>query len=348
MSRIVVGMSGGVDSSAAAAILHEQGHEVIGVTLHLWDYVREGHEGRCCAPEDQYDARRVCDQLGIPHYTFDRRDLFRESVVDGFVRDYAEGRTPSPCVACNQHVKLGPLLDIARRLGADKVATGHYARLRNEGDGVVLEAARDLARDQSYFLFAAPMTALRSLALPLGDLTKPDVRAYAEKLGLTNAQKPDSTDLCFVEGGDYSKFVESHGGASKPGVIETAGGDVVGTHDGVHKFTVGQRRGLGAIGGAPKYVLRIVPDRNAVVVGAAEEATVSRAPLRDVRWLTDTVPPEVTAKVRYRHPGVRARIEHGDNGAVELVMDVPQRGVSPGQAAVLYDGGRVVGGGWIA
>jgi tRNA-specific 2-thiouridylase len=348
LGRILVGMSGGVDSSAAAAMLVDEGYDVIGVTLHLWDYVREGHAGRCCAPEDQYDARRVCDQLGIPHYTFDRRELFRERVVDSFLRDYAEGRTPSPCVRCNEHIKLGPMLALAKKLGADRIATGHYARIRREGHGVQLEMARDRARDQSYFLFAAPMDALRALILPLGDKTKPDVRAYAERLGLTNAQKPDSTDLCFVEGTDYVEWVEAHGVKAQPGIIESTDGRVVGRHDGVHAFTVGQRRGLGAIGGEPKYVLRIVTERNAVVVGSADEAVIARAALRETRWLVEAVPTEVTAKIRYRHPGVRAKVVRCDDRSFELHLAQPQRGVSPGQAAVMYDGDRVVGGGWIA
>ncbi len=347
MARVLVGMSGGVDSSAAAAMLLDEGHDVIGVTLHLWDYAAEGHAGRCCAPEDQYDARRVCDRLGIPHYTFDRRALFREAVVQGFVNDYAEGRTPSPCVRCNQHVKLGPMLELARRLGAEHIATGHYAKLRPEGDGVRLEAAHDASRDQSYFLFAAPMDALRALWLPLADRTKPEVRAYAERCGLSNARKPDSTDLCFVEGTDYASWVEAHGVQPKAGTIERADGSVVGTHDGIHRFTVGQRRGLGAIGGEPKYVLRIVTDRDAVVVGSSTEALVDRASLHDVRWLVDRVPDEVTAKVRYRHPGVPARVERRSDGGVDLVFSQPLRGVSPGQAAVLYDGTHVLGGGWI-
>jgi tRNA-specific 2-thiouridylase len=350
MRRIVVGMSGGVDSSVAAALLVEQGFEVVGVTLHLWDYVREGHAGRCCAPEDQYDARRVCEALGIAHYTFDRRALFRTAVVERFVDDYLEGRTPSPCVRCNESVKLGPLLAIAQRLGAEGIATGHYARIRPEGEGVVLETAVDLARDQSYFLFAAPLPALRALSLPLGEMTKPQVRAYAERLGMVNAAKPDSTDLCFVEGTDYAGWVEAHGGAdrARPGVIETVEGRAVGAHEGIHRFTVGQRRGLGAVDGAPRYVLRIVPERAAVVVGTAEEATTDRVSLTGVRWLVPEVPTEVMAKLRYRHGGVAARVEVGAEGAVSLALAEPQRGVAPGQAAVLYQGTRVVGGAWIA
>jgi tRNA-specific 2-thiouridylase len=350
MDRIVVGMSGGVDSSVAAALLVEQGWQVVGVTLHLWDYAREGHAGRCCAPEDQYDARRVCDDLGVPHYTFDRRELFRAAVVDRFVDDYLAGRTPSPCVRCNEHVKLGPLLAIAQRLGAARIATGHYARVRADGAGVLLETAVDLARDQSYFLFGAPLEALRALSLPLGTWTKHEARAYAARRGLVNAAKPDSTDLCFVEGGDYAAWVEAHGGAARarPGVIETVDGREVGRHDGIHHFTVGQRRGIGAVDGVPRYVLRIVPERDAVVVGTAEEARMARVRVEGVRWLVDAPPAEVTAKLRYRHAGVPARVERGDDGAVVLALAEPQRGVAPGQAAVLYDGARVVGGGWIA
>jgi tRNA-specific 2-thiouridylase len=345
--RIVVGMSGGVDSSVAALRLRDEGWEVIGVTLHLWDYVREGHAGRCCAPEDQYDAARVCAALGIAHYTFDRRDLFRERVVDRFVRDYAEGRTPSPCVRCNESVKLGPLLEIGRKLGASRVATGHYARVEREGDGVRLRVARDAERDQSYFLWAAPMEALRALVLPLGEMTKPEARAEAERAGLSNASKPDSTDLCFVEGGDYASFVERHAPTpARPGPIETRDGVVVGEHRGVHGFTVGQRRGTGA-GGAPRYVLRIVPERDAVVVGSADEAARRDLRLSGVRWLCDAAPEEVRVKIRYRHPGVAARVERVEGDRARLTLAEPQRGVSPGQAAVLYAGDRVVGGAWI-
>lgn len=345
--RIVVGMSGGVDSSAAAAMLHREGWEVVGVTLHLWDYVREGHAGRCCSPEDQYDAARVCELLGVAHYTFDRRELFREKVVDRFVEDYAAGRTPSPCVRCNESVKLGPLWDIAERLGAEAVATGHYARVSPDGDGVDLRAAADLAKDQSYFLWASPLHALRRLQLPLGDLEKPQVRALAEAAGLPNAQKPDSVDLCFLEGRPYADFVAREGGAaSRPGPIETVDGEVVGHHDGVHAFTPGQRRGLGA-GGAPRYVLKIVPERAAVVVGGDVETRADVAALEGFRWLSTARPTEVRARIRYRHAGVDATVEAHDDGRATLRFAEPQRGVAPGQAAVLYVGDRVVGGGWI-
>jgi tRNA-specific 2-thiouridylase len=343
---VVVGMSGGVDSSAAAALLREQGWNVIGVTLHLWDYVKEGHAGRCCAPEDQYDAARVCAALDVPHYTFDRRALFREKVVDRFVRDYADGLTPSPCVRCNESVKLGPLFEIARRLGATHVASGHYARIAHDGDGVSLRVAHDRDRDQSYFLWAAPPEALRALVLPLGELTKPEARRVAERHGLLNADKPDSTDLCFVEGGGYADFVAART-APRSGPIETVDGRVVGEHQGVHAYTVGQRRGVGA-GGAPRYVLKIVPERGAVVVGSAEEATRCSVELTGARWLTAERPSEVVVKLRYRHPGVRAKVVEAHGESLQLALAEPQRGVAPGQAAVLYDGDRVVAGAWIA
>lgn len=344
--RIVVGMSGGVDSSVAAAVLQREGWDVIGVTLHLWDYVREGHAGRCCAPEDQYDAARVCALLDIPHYTFDRRALFREAVVDRFVDDYAAGRTPSPCVRCNESVKLGPLLEIARGLGATRVASGHYARVEGVGDGLTLRAARDAAKDQSYFLWATPREALEATVLPLGEMEKPAVRAVAREIGLPNADKPDSTDLCFLEGGGYADFVSRHARALGPaGAIETVAGEVVGRHDGVHAFTVGQRRGVGAAG-APRYVLRIVPERAAVVVGDVAQASMTAMRVRDARWLTPSLPSVVTARIRYRHAGVAATIAREGDAAV-VRFEAPQRGVAPGQAAVFYDGDRVLGGGWI-
>lgn len=352
MATLVVGMSGGVDSSVAAALLMEQGHKVIGVTLHLWDYERENHAGRCCAPEDQYDAKRVCDALGVPHYTFDRRELFRERVVGPFIDAYREGSTPSPCVQCNEHVKLGPLWTLARRLGADGVASGHYAQVEHEGEsGVKLSVARDRDRDQSYFLFAAPVEALRALVLPLGAMTKPEVRAHGARLGLSVASKPDSTDLCFVEGQPYGDWLAAHGVKERPGAIENTKGETLGTHDGVHRFTVGQRKGLSIGGGPVRYVLRVVPERDAVVVGTEDEAYVERATVREMRWIAPVPPPdrEVNAKLRYRHGGVRVRVLATDSSdRVELELAAPQRGVAKGQAAVLYDGDRVLGGGYLA
>ncbi len=347
-ARVVVGMSGGVDSSACAALLQRQGWDVVGVTLHLWDYQREGHAGRCCAPEDQYDAARVCEHLGVPHFTFDRRELFRAQVVDPFVDDYLAGRTPSPCVRCNESVKLGPLWEIAQRLGADAIATGHYARIAVDATGIHLRQGADGAKDQSYFLWAAPTEALRNLVLPLGELSKPEVRAIAADAGLRNAAKPDSVDLCFLEGRGYRDFVADRApAAARPGTIEGVDGAVLGTHDGVHGFTPGQRRGLGA-GGAPRYVLRTIPARGVVVVGDDAATRLPEARLVGFRWVAGERPSSVRARIRYRHEGVGATVETLDDGAALLRFAAPQRGVAPGQAAVLYDGDRVVAGGWIA
>lgn len=348
--RVVVGMSGGVDSSVAALLLKEQGHEVIGVTFHLWDYKREGHAGRCCAPEDQYDAARVCEKLSIPHYTFDRREVFRESVIDRFVSDYAAGMTPSPCVRCNESVKIGPMFDLARRLGAKAIATGHYARLGTHGksdEEISLRVAADESKDQSYFLWAAPREALRALWLPLAELTKPQTRALAEGAGLVNAAKPDSTDLCFIEGGSYADFItERLADPPRAGTIELGDGTVVGHHDGVHHFTVGQRKGTGA-GGPPRYVLKIVPERAAVIVGDAVEATTSIVHAVEARWLC-APPRELRVKLRYRQPAVACELVRFDATSFTIKLTTPQRGVAPGQAAVLYDESRVVGGGYIS
>jgi tRNA-specific 2-thiouridylase len=350
MKRVVIGMSGGVDSSAAAAMLVDQGWTVIGVTLHLWDYQREGHAGRCCAPEDQYDAKRACEALGIAHYTFDRRELFRSKVVDPFIDDYARGKTPSPCVRCNEHVKLGPLWQIAQRLGASHVASGHYARVAVEDSGrVLLSRAVDLDRDQSYFLWAAEREALKTLVLPLGELTKPQVRAYAERRGVPRFDKPDSTDLCFVEGQSYGDWVEKHGVAPRSGPIENIDGTQVATHDGLHKFTVGQRRGTGKGNESARYVLKIIPERNAVVIGSSEQATQREVVVGELRWFDDAAPADAVVKLRYRHEGVRCRVvsREDDLRQATVVLEQPQRGVAPGQAAVFYDGDRVLGGGFI-
>ncbi|MBL8600628.1 MAG: tRNA 2-thiouridine(34) synthase MnmA [Myxococcales bacterium] len=347
MRRVVVGMSGGVDSSVAALLLQRQGYEVIGVTLHLWDYVKDGHAGRCCAPEDQYDAARVAERLGIAHYTFDRRALFQAKVVDPFVDTYRAGRTPSPCVRCNESVKLGPMFEIARRLGAERVATGHYARVAVEGGEVVLRAAVDGHKDQSYFLWVAPEEALRALELPLGGLTKPEARALAAAAGFVNAAKPDSSDLCFVEGGRHASFVAARSPEGlAAGPIETVTGEVIGHHDGIHQFTPGQRKGTGA-GGPARYVLRVIASRNAVVVGTADEATQSYCEVGELRWLTAQPVDAVTARIRYRHTGVKARVEVLEGGRARLHFSEPQRGVAPGQAAAFYVGDRVVGGGFI-
>jgi tRNA-specific 2-thiouridylase len=317
--RIVVGMSGGVDSSAAAALLQRDGWEVIGVTLHLWDYVREGHEGRCCAPEDQYDAARVRAARHRALHLRPSRALSRGG--GGSLRRRLRRRAHAEPLRALQRVgEARAPAEIADALGASHIASGHYARLE----------------------------ALRALVLPLGEMTKDEARAVASSAGLAVASKPDSTDLCFVEGGDYADFVARHlPGAPVVGPIESVEGAVLGAHEGIHRFTVGQRRGVGAAG-APRYVLRIVPERGAVVVGDAAEASTVDATVEGFRWLSPHRPAEVTARLRYRHPGVAAAVETLGEGRVRLRFASPQRGVAPGQAAVLYDGDRVVGGGFLA
>jgi tRNA-specific 2-thiouridylase len=350
VGRIVVAMSGGVDSSVAAALLHAQGLDVVGVTLHLWDASGASKVGRCCAPEDRDDARRVCDHLGIPHYVVDERALFRERVVDPFVAAYAEGTTPAPCVACNQHVKLTRLVALADAFGATHVATGHYARIEYDSSARPrLLRGRDAEKDQSYFLYGAPTSVLARLMFPLGALTKDQTRAEGRRLGVPNANKPDSQELCFVPDGDVGSFVETQGGSPRTGRIIDESGAEIGRHAGVHRFTVGQRRGLGLAGGAPaRYVLRIVRDTGDVVVGADDALGARTFRARDVAWTVEapTSPFEGLVRVRHRHLPAAARITPVEGG-FEASFDVPQRALTPGQAAVIYRGEEVVGGGTI-
>jgi len=345
-------MSGGVDSSVAAARLFDAGYDVVGCTLHLWDYPEAGpgSHARCCAPEDQYDARRVADALGFPHFTFDRRELFEKNVVAPFVEAYIAGETPSPCTACNRTVKLGELFAIANKLGAEKVATGHYARVDDEGR---LYAGRDATKDQSYFLYATPTALLARMTFPLGESTKEEVRKEALDRKLPGAGKGESQELCFVGdgAGAYAKFVESRGKARlRPGPIVDDSGRVVGSHEGIHRFTVGQRKGIGVAlpassGGDPQpaFVTRIDAKNATVHVGNKDGLRATRAKLRDMVLAPDvTLPREALARVRYRHAGVRARAE---NDWLEFLDSAGA--VSPGQVAVLYDGDRVLGGGVI-
>jgi tRNA-specific 2-thiouridylase len=349
--RVLVAMSGGVDSSVAAALLHEAGHEVVGVTLHLWDAQGEHQVGRCCAPEDREDARRTCDLLGVPHYVMDERAAFRRHVVDPFLEENLAGRTPIPCVHCNQQVKLGRLWEIARTLGASRVATGHYARMElgPSGEARLLRGA-DLDKDQSYFLFGVPQAVLRRLLFPLGALTKTQARAEARRLGLPNWDKPDSQELCFVPDGDVRGFVarERPAQGGRPGPVLDERGDTVGEHAGIEGFTVGQRRGLKIPGPAARYVLRVVPEDNAVVVGAAGSLACTHLSASAASWV---VPPpdepfEAEVRIRYRHSPARARVRsRGDRFEVEF--EEPQRAVAPGQAAVVYRDACVLGGGFI-
>ncbi|HEU4404919.1 MAG TPA: tRNA 2-thiouridine(34) synthase MnmA [Polyangiaceae bacterium] len=348
-ARVLVAMSGGVDSSVAAALLVEAGYDVVGATLHLWDYPDDGSvRGRCCAPEDQYDARRTADRLGIAHFSFDRRADFAAKVVGPFVDAYLRGETPSPCVACNRGVKTRELFDLADRLGASHVATGHYARVVREGPGrrPWLARARDLDKDQSYFLHALGPDELARAVFPLGERTKAEVRARARALGLPGADKGESQELCFVPTGRYDAFVAARAdGRVRPGPILDGSGREVGRHEGLHRFTVGQRKGLGVALGAPAYVVGLDPERAAVRLGPAEALDCVGLEA-DEGAFGPEVPERFRAlvKVRARHEGAEAEVERGPGGRVVLRFSSPVRAVSVGQYAVAYLGDRVAGG----
>ncbi len=343
--RIVVAMSGGVDSSVVAALAARSGAETIGITLQLYDHGEAvGRAGSCCAGRDIRDARAVADSLGIAHYVFDYESAFRESVIDRFADEYLAGRTPIPCVRCNQGVKFTDLLRLARELGADCLATGHYVRRVAGAAGAELHRAFDPARDQSYFLFATTQSQLDYLRFPLGGMPKADVRAIAAEIGLGVAAKPDSQDICFVPNGDYAAVVRTlRPEAGAPGAIVDLSGRELGVHRGLLHFTVGQRRGL-EIGGSPEplYVIRLEAETNRVVVGPRRALAVAEAVLSDINRLADDVSGPVTAKVRSMAKPVPAYFD-GDC----LRFEAPEYGVAPGQAAVLYAGDRVLGGGWI-
>jgi tRNA-specific 2-thiouridylase len=344
-ARIVVAMSGGVDSSVVAALAARSGAEVIGVTLQLYDHGEAAGRSRtCCAGQDIYDARAVAERLGIAHYVFDYESRFRESVIERFADEYARGRTPIPCISCNQGVKFTDLLSLARELGADCLATGHYVRRVAGANGAELHRAADPARDQSYFLFATTRDQLDFLRFPLGDMPKPAVREIARDLALAVADKPDSQDICFVPDGDYARVVEKvRPGAAAAGEIVDREGRVLGAHRGLIHFTVGQRRGL-EIGGQaePLYVLRLEPEARRVVVGPKRALAVSSARLDGINWLGEDQCDGLTAKVRSLARPAPARFD-----GEALHFDQPEYGVAPGQAAVLYEGERLLGGGWI-
>lgn len=346
--RVVVAMSGGVDSSAAAALLKEQGHEVIGITLRVWSYEGAAKCGSCCSPEDVDDARKVAQTLGIPFYVANAEEIFKDRVVQPFVRSYLGGTTPVPCVACNRDVKFDFLLKRARALGA-RLATGHYARVDKVGDRFELRRARDPAKDQSYFLFTLGQRELRDLEFPVGELSKAEVRAIAERHQLPTSRKPESMEICFVPDGDYAAFVERVAGPQQEGEIVTSGGEVVGRHRGLHRYTVGQRRGLGISHPLPLYVQRLETDTNRVVVGPSSEAARDSFTLLDPRWVDEPPPGDrmVQVRVRHRHAGTPARVHRDAQGRTTVRLDESARAVAPGQAAVFYDGERVLGGGWI-
>ena len=354
--RVVVAMSGGVDSSVAAAMMVEAGHEVVGLTMKLRDVTPEeegGSKGSCCSPDDLMDARHVCDTLGIAHYIVDYRDLFRTKVIEPFAESYLAGRTPNPCVACNDHVKFVPLLERAKALGADLLVTGHYARIVQGQNGLYeLRQGCDPQKDQSYFLFGLTQEALEKTRFPLGDMDKDGVRDKARQMGLPNWDKADSEDICFVPGGDYSKVVEAIAGAERmpsAGPIKDQAGRVLGEHEGIHKYTIGQRRGLGVAAPERLYVLSVDTGADTVTVGpkGALDAIGLRA--ERCNWIGGLAPDGVQrwrTKVRYRHPGVMTDVFVSDDRAL-VTFDEPQAAIAAGQAAVFYQDDRVVGGGWI-
>jgi len=348
--RVVVAMSGGVDSSVAAALLVERGCEVVGVTMHL-----AGESSRCCSLADADDARRVAEKLGIRFYVANYTRQFRSEVMEAFADEYLAGRTPIPCVACNQRFKFRHLLDRARALGASAVATGHYARIDLDPSSGKrrLRAAIDPAKDQSYFLFDLDQRQLAQALFPLGGMRKDEVRAKARRFGLATAEKPESQEICFVPEGDYAGVVETlrPEARGRTGEIVDSEGRTIGQHRGVHRFTVGQRRGLGVSASQRLFVIGLDAAANRVVVGDAAALLARQATLEGVTWVAGVPPPppiRVTVRVRYRHEGARAEVRLTDNHCATVHFDEPVRAVAPGQAAVFYQGDVVVGGGWIA
>lgn len=351
--RVICGMSGGVDSSATAALLLEQGYDVVGITLKLWpqDCVNRA-EDKCCGPQAVTDARSVCHKLGIPYYLIDEAADFQKYVIQYFAAEYKAGRTPNPCVMCNQNLKFGRLIDRADQLGADFIATGHFARLeRTENGRVLLKRGRDLRKDQSYFLFSLRQDQLARAMFPLGEKTKSDTREVARHCNLKTAEKEESMEICFVPDNNYGSFLQQANLVQKHrGEIVDVRGQVLGHHDGIEFYTIGQRKGLGLSTLKPLYVIELDAAANRVVVGDdslldRDEFTVERC-----NWIPFARPPgsfEATAKIRYNHPGTRATITPLDDSLAKVKLHLPQRAITPGQAAVFYQDDLVVGGGWI-
>ncbi|MBZ5629016.1 MAG: tRNA 2-thiouridine(34) synthase MnmA [Acidobacteriia bacterium] len=368
LAPIAVAMSGGVDSSTVAAMLRAEGRQVIGLTMQLWNQRRlAGHDGmpeavtgRCCSLDDVYDARRVAETLRIPYYVVNQERRFEDEVVRPFISEYLSGRTPIPCSLCNNHLKFDQLLITARQIGAEQLATGHYARVEFDASRArwLLRRPSDLGKDQTYFLFGLTQEQLSRTLFPLGNLRKSEVRELARQHGLALAEKPDSQEICFVPGGDYKQFIDAYlaeQGESLPdtsGDMVTSNGEVIGTHPGIHNFTVGQRKGLGVATGSPLYVLEIKGSQRQVVVGSGDELYSKTLRARRLNWIAmndDDLPQpmRVSVKIRNRHEPAPAVIEKTGNDEVLATFDQPQRAVTPGQAAVFYDGDVVVGGGWI-
>jgi tRNA-specific 2-thiouridylase len=364
---IAVAMSGGVDSSTVAAMLRADGHNVIGLTMQLWNQRRlagregmpESVQGRCCSLDDVYDARCVAQQIGIPYYVVNHEERFERDVIRPFVEEYVSGRTPIPCSLCNNHLKFDQLLIVAQQIGAERVATGHYARVAfDDARGRwLLKRPADSSKDQTYFLFGLTQEQLSRTIFPLGGMTKPEVRKLARQHGLALAEKPDSQEICFVPGGDYKRFIDAYlaeQGEAFPdtsGDLVTTNGEVIGEHGGVHNFTVGQRKGLGVATGSPLYVIQISGANKQVIVGGEEKLYSRTLRARRVNLIAvDDLrePLRVTVKIRHRHEPAAATIERTGDDGILATFDEPQRAITPGQAAVFYDGDTVVGGGWIA
>ena len=363
-TRVVVAMSGGVDSSVVAALLYEEGYDVVGVTLQLYDHgeavgaIGSGKSKTCCAGQDIYDARRVAETLGFPHYVLNYQSNFQENVIEDFAKSYLRGETPIPCVKCNQSVKFHDLLAMAKDLGADCMATGHYIRRAVDEQGrALLLRAHDSGKDQSYFLFATTQEQLDYLRFPLGGWSKDITRTHAQRLGLLNAEKPDSQDICFVPDGDYARVVKKlRPDAQKAGDIVHVDGRVVGRHEGIIHYTIGQRKGLGIGGGVsennePLYVVALDPHQNRVIVGAKKDLARTTLFLQNCNWLFPLPAGQdvaVAVKFRSTMQPLPATLRHDAPEGTRITLHTPQYGISAGQAAVCYDGDQVLGGGWIA